>query len=392
MSEFKSPPLSGLDGANPLAFLAALGTLAVLAETEPQIKLGWESGARWVPYLVSPRPLEESELLKRLTVPLRGKPVDSAKEKLRESAQQRLDAAKTQLKHATKVFKARKLPRGKERDAAWEQQIVPLQRVRDIAIRERLAALKEAVPSPELAIGERPDCKIEEFRDYARTMRAESGPESRRVVDLLASFGAEVSNIADERIAATQFCFITGGGHQWFLGTARQLMTRKNPTSQDPEPSPCVTETNLRNCLFAPWTYSDEGLSMRWDPVEDTRYALRFDNPSSAGSYTVWMANLLAYMGLALFPCSAVSRGSIATACWLDDKDTPAFQWPIWQEPLSMNVIRSLLMQRAFASQEIAAERSELRARGISAVFSSNRLKIGSALQFKLNFSPACGV
>lgn len=394
MSEsLKSPPLSALNGANPLGFLAALGTLAVLAETDPQIKLGWKAGARWVPFFVSPQPLEETDILQRLIARLRGMPVDEAKESLRKDAQTRFDDAKTELKRAKKRFKDHGFRgRSKERDAAWDQEVAPHERTVTSARGEYLVALKGAVPSPELALGQRPDCTIEEFRDHACIMRSESQPVSRSPVDMLASFGAEVSNDSDDRITATQFCFITGGGHQWFLGTARQLMTRKNPTKQEPEPLPCVTETNLRNCLFVPWTYSDEGLSMRWDPVEDTRYALRLDNPSSAGSYTVWMANLLAYVGLSFFPCSAVSCGGIATACWLRDDDAPAFRWPIWEQPLSTNVIRCLLTHHGFAASEIADERAELRARGVVAVFASARIKIGSAAQFKLNFTPACGV
>ena len=92
--------LSALDGANPLGFLAALGTLVVLSETDPQLKLGWHAGARWTPFLTSPNPLDETKILQRLTKRLRGQPVSETAERKREASQKRFDAAKKRLKNA----------------------------------------------------------------------------------------------------------------------------------------------------------------------------------------------------------------------------------------------------------------------------------------------------
>ena len=148
MSE-TTPPfnLTALDGANPLGFLATLGTLAVLSETDPLIKLGWHSGAHWTPFLTSPNPLEKVEVLQRLATRLRGKPVDAEKEKLRDAAQKQFDAAKKKLKNAVDQFKKRGL-RGKERDAARADDIVPHELARKNARDKFLTALKCAVPPP----------------------------------------------------------------------------------------------------------------------------------------------------------------------------------------------------------------------------------------------------
>jgi hypothetical protein len=54
MNQHTRLTLSGLDGSNPLAFLAALGTLRVLTRAWPERdpRLGWEShGGRWTPFL-----------------------------------------------------------------------------------------------------------------------------------------------------------------------------------------------------------------------------------------------------------------------------------------------------------------------------------------------------
>ena len=384
MSEIIPPfDLTALDGANPLGFLAALGTLAVLSESDSHLKLGWHSGVRWTPLLTSPNPLEKTEVLRRLATRLRGKPVDAEKEKLRDVAQTRFDAAKKELKNVVDRFKKRGL-RGKERDAARADDIVPHELARKNARDKSLTALKEAVPSPELALGQRPDCTIEEFRQHAQSLRGESQLSGRANVDLLASFGAEVSSDSGARIVPTPFCFITGSGHQWFLDTARELMA-------------VTTESKLNEALFEPWAYTDEKLTMRWDPLDDRRYALMDRDPTAPDnkSTTVWMANLLAYVALAYFPCAPASRGS-ATACWTRGKESPAFRWPVWKKPLSVSSIRSILTHRAFAAPDYESDReelrAELRARGVETVFYARRIQVGNPPLHKINFCSTCAV
>lgn len=365
--------LTALDGANPLGFLAALGTLRVLSETDPAIKLGWRARARWVPFLTSSKPLAESEILQRLATRLRGKPVDAKKVKLREATQERFDSAKTRLKEAVAAFKRLNLRRGKERDTARENGIVPFEQAFTAAREEFLAALPESVPSAELALGQRPDCTIEEFRRHARTMTKDARITSRATPDMLASFGVELSGSDDEKIEPTPFSFLSGAGHQWFLDTARELMAE-------------VSETKLREALITPWSYDDEKLTMRWDPLDDRRYALMDRDPTATDnkSTTVWMANLLGYFALAFFPCAPTSRGS-ATACWTDTEEMPHFRWPLWVSPLSADSVRSLLTHASLASADDELSTRELRARGIAAVFSCRRLRNGKFT----NFSPA---
>ncbi len=376
--------LPGLDGANPLGFLAALGTLTVLSETDPGLRLGWHSRARWVPFLASRKPLDEPEILQRLATRLRGKPVDAGKEQMRAKAQKRFETVKTQLKKAKQEFNKQALPpRSKERDAAWEKEVSPFEKAFSEARKNRNDALEEAVPSTELALGERPDCTIGEFRDLAHVMTKQEDAGRRSVSDMIAALGAEISVCDDERIWPTPFSFVNGSGKQWFLDTARQLMTRKNPTKNDPEPPPCVTIENLNVCLFQSWTYMDEGLSMRWDPVEDSRYALRLDDPGEIGAYTVWMANLLAYTAISLFPCAMTHQGP-ASACWGEIQDATLFLWPLWTTSLSCKAVYSLLSHPSLAYAEEPNYR-ELSQRGVAAVFSCRRLRNGKFT----NFSPA---
>jgi len=368
--------LPALDGANPLGFLAALGTVAVLAEGNASLKLGWKSGARWTPFLECAQPINETSVVQALARELRGAPVNPAAEQERAAAQVEFDRAKKVLKDAIEALKKRKL-RGKERDTARKAEIEPLAQVQAQARFTLLAALKRAVPSPELALGQRPDCTIREFAGHATSL-LEGATQTRRLAgDLLAAFGAEIESDPDKRIEPTRFCFITGSGHQWFLDTARQLMLATN-------------EAKVREALFLPWPYADEKLTMRWDPFDDRRYALMDRNPTASDnkSRTVWMANLLAYRALVYFPCAPEPRGC-ATAGWTLERTSPAFTWPIWEPPLGADTIRSLLRHPAFGQSDITAYRRELRLRGVAALFRSHRIQVGNPPLHKINFSPA---
>lgn len=371
--------LPALDGANPLGFLAAIGTLTVLSETDPTLKLGWHARARWVPFLSSTNPLDESSMLEQLASRLRGQPVVEEAEKKRAASQKRFDLAKKRLKDAKERLAALKL-KGNQLKSKREQFVSPFQKKLDYRREIVLARLRKAVPSPELALGQRPDCTIEEFRENARSMRVEATSAARDTVDMLASFGVEMSGDPNERIAPTPFCFITGSGHQWFLDTARKLMSH-------------ASESKLREALFQPWTYADEKLTMRWDPLDDRRYALMDRDPTADDnkSTTVWMANLLAYIALANFPCVATECGP-ATGGWLRTKESITFTWPVWRRPLTRDAIRSLLALRAFAAPSDEAERTQsredLRSRGVEAVYSARRIQVGNPPLHKVNFSP----
>jgi hypothetical protein len=377
MNELELP---ALDGANPLGFLAALGTLAVLSETDPQIKLGWRPRARWAPFLASPKPLIEAEMLLLLCKRLRGQPVDADADRKREASQGRFDSAKKLLKDANDALKALKL-KGNQLRSERERMVQPVRQRFERRRKIALIRLKSAVPSPELALGQRPDCTIQEFRQHAIAIRADASPSNRTMANLLSAFGSESADEENERVQPTPFCFITGSGHQWFLDTARQLMAE-------------ATESKLRETLFTPWAYTDEKLTMRWDPLDDRRYALMDRDPTASDnkSTTVWMANLLAYYSLSLLPCVAFARG-VATACWSRDKESPAFRWPIWEYLLPIDTIRSLLTHRAFAAPDSAGDReslrAELRARGVAAIFSARRIQVGNPPLHKINFSPA---
>jgi len=370
--------MTGIDGANPLGFLAALGVLVALDRASVgQPRLAWEERSRWTPVVTGLPSSDEQEISDLVAAALQGRQVTdhatdrvSQREREWQSAQRRLKEARDKLK--------RRGLRGSERETVIEQEIRPIEIEYEQRRREWLEALREAVPSPELALGKSLDCKPQEFRECAHAL-LEDGPrrrESRNALGLLAAFGSDGAVGDNNTIMSTPFCFITGSGHQYFLETARELMGR-------------VSAERVKATLFERWRYLDEKLSMRWDPIEDRRYALMDRDPTAAGNRarTQWMANLLGYNGLALFPSAPVA-GRLQTTGWSEQQAKQlAFTWPLWDRPCSLDVVRSLLgLPELISSQPNSAV---LYARGVAAVFRAQRILVGSGSNRKVNFSPS---
>ena len=190
--------LSGLDGSNPLGFLAAVGTLRTVCLAEPKAdwRMKWlvHDGIR-VPAMRGNRTVSAEALVALLCRALR-----------RES-------------------------------------------------------------TPELDFGENLNVKPVKFRDEATTAQFHAQLQDRRHVDFVAAFGCELYTTNDGKsIQDTALRTMSGAGHQHFLGTMKQLIRK-------------TEEGHLRSSLFEPWSYSDDKPGLRWDPEEDRRYALRWDNP-----------------------------------------------------------------------------------------------------------------
>lgn len=370
--------LSGLDGANPLGFLAALGTVATLAAAgERAAKLFWVRRGNWRPVIAGPSIPTPEALAEVLAQSLQGKDVPADAEERRKVAQQEVDDAKTGVKKKQEEIRKRRLSR-KERLEAEQTELDPLQTDYERKREDWLRALADAVPLPELALGKRIDCTDEEYRQFAAGSLDAANHSRRDAVDMLAGFGTDAARKKNsESIEPTPFCFISGGGHQDFLDTVRQLIDR-------------VSVDRIREALFRPWSYRDERLSMRWDPVEDRRYALLDTDPGPEGARTVWMANLLAYRALALFPCSPGRRG-LATAGWATIQTELTFTWPIWIVPITVETIRSLLQLDDLTAAQ--PDRVGLQARGIATLYRARRVRIPpTGSNYKLNFNVATAV
>jgi hypothetical protein len=222
---------------------------------------------------------------------------------------------------------------------------------------------------------------VGEYRHSLRDEQKRTSLEDRRNVDFLASFGSEVieSTVGGKptgQIADTAFRTMSGAGHQHFLGTIRTLITD-------------TTEQHLEKSLFQDWWYDDplEKHSMRWDPMDDIRYALRWDKPSGdtarKTSGSMWGANRLAVEALPLHPVQPTGS-RLETTAVLEKKGQPAqVTWPVWNGLLGLDEVRSVLALPQL--QDERPDRRWLGACGIVEIFRCQRITQGKYR----NFTPA---
>src|SRR5690606_35990470 len=85
------------------------------------------------------------------------------------------------------------------------------------------------------------------------------------------------------------------------------------------------------------------GMNLRWDPIDDRRYALRWENPSADPSKTMRGANRLAIEALPLLPTMPINSRLGTTGFQGSGTRDTFFTWPIWSVPLNMPVVASLL-------------------------------------------------
>jgi hypothetical protein len=341
-------------------------------------------GRTWTPVLCDLTTPVQEELVGKLADALRGSEVSAQDERRSAETEKAYQAARTAITKERVKIKEEKL-RGKERREAIAERIAPLQKDADDKRTTWLAALKKAVPRHELALGQRIDCTETEYRDHAFAFIDD--PDSRESLEMLAAFGTDAcveearGDAGNRKIQATPFCFIRGSGHQNFLETIRKLLAKVSPEG-------------LTQALFVPWVYRDAGLSMRWDPAEDKRYALMDVKPADEGALTVWMANLLAYRGLAFFPCAPTRRG-LGTTGWAllkgNDEERAVFTWPIWEFGASPDTVRSIVQMAELTEEH--PDHALLAARGVSGIFRARRIRFPpTGSSYKLNFSPARAV
>ena len=189
-------------------------------------------------------------------------------------------------------------------------------------------ALETIGSNPAFEIGKNLTFKPEEFRVVTQKAQATATINDRSFADFIAAFGSESLPNREGKIQDTALRTMSGAGHQHFIGYMNDLVEKTEPE-------------HLRTALFGHWQYSDDRPSLRWDPVDDRRYAQRWGNPSNDPIKTVRGANRLAVEALPLFP-TAPANGQLDTTGFTQRRGAGVlFSWPIWKDQLRLDVVRS---------------------------------------------------
>jgi hypothetical protein len=140
---------------------------------------------------------------------------------------------------------------------------------------------------------------IQAFRQQAESLVRLASTKSRLEADFLAAMMGEVE--AGKYLRDTALRTQSGAGHQYFLVTMRTLVEE---TSRD----------DIAGVLFAPWrTREARNMSLRYDPIEDRRYALRATDPGSESVVSIPGANRLAVEAFEFFPTFPKGKDLLTT-------------------------------------------------------------------------------
>ena len=211
----------------------------------------------------------------------------------------------------------------------------------------------------------------DEFRTVTERAYHDATVENRQFADFIAAFGCEIIATSDKKsIQDTALRTMNGTGHQHFIGFMRKLAEKTSPE-------------HLHSALFDLWEYSDDSPSLRWDPADDRRHALRWGDPGDTKKNpikTVRGANRLAVEAVPLFPTAPEGRQLRTTGFSLHRGVEMSITWPIWESQLGLEVIRSLLSLSEL--QAARPDRTHLRAMGVVDVYRSQRVRNGKYRNF----------
>lgn len=266
---------------------------------------------------------------------------------------------------------------------SWTRKLVwrPILRIlppcsQDDLVHDLCVELKRHAEAPEFVrLGDDLPVDPSTFRKFAEDAAAAASATSRRWADFAAAWGSETILTRKGVVEVTRFR--TQAGQQRFLRLVRRLVEE-------------TSEEQIRSALVEPWAYEDDEPCMRWDPIDDRRYAYRADDPAKAQIHTVRGANRMAVEALRLF--ATVPQGSrlattgFSSAGRSEGRRDVYLRWPIWNGFISASTVRSLLVRSDVWSEPLRLE--ELRLLGIREIFECRRIG-GTGTSRYRNFTTA---
>ncbi|WP_367154210.1 hypothetical protein [Methylomonas sp. HYX-M1] len=198
--------------------------------------------------------------------------------------------------------------------------------------------------------------------DYCQVLQqslSDASSVNRRSCDYLAAFASEMA-VDNAKGLVKPTAFYMTSGQQKFLSSALELAESFKKDQIE----------KIREALFGPWLYRDKQHALGWDPAAERIYALRHKKPGEEAPTSVSAAVRLALESLPLYPVFPDKRGRLTTSGFVRLNRENAFRWPLWQAPISLDTLRSLLIANLENEEDLAQ-------RGVTAVYSSIRSEFG---------------
>ncbi len=231
---------------------------------------------------------------------------------------------------------------------------------------------KDSDPAEAFGFAKNLNVSPEQFREVTIDAHNTATLHNRRYADYVAAFGCESLATSDKKIQDTALRTMSGAGHQHFLRSMKELVEK-------------TEQGHLYASLFEPWKYSDDRPSLRWDPLDDRRHALRWKQPSDDPIKTMRGANRLAIEALPLLP-TAPQEKELHTTGFSQRRGEGVFlTWPIWECPIGTDTVRSLLSLAEL--QDPRPHRGRLRSMGVVEIYRCERITVDKYRSFTQAFS-----
>jgi len=215
------------------------------------------------------------------------------------------------------------------------------------------------------------DIKVQPEVLVAQLLAAQQSADrlQRELADFLAAFASELVTDKTAKRNVKPTAFHMTAGQQKFLKSARELAVSLDPLGgrgkrqrAGEHAERCAAA--FSEAIFGPWRYQDKMHALGWDPSTEALHAHSAIAPTDARPSSVRAAVWLAFESLPLFPCFANGRRLVTTGF---DRDSNWLTWPIWDTPISLFTLRSLLAA-AFDDPETLAMR------GVAAIYRARRV------------------
>jgi hypothetical protein len=216
--------------------------------------------------------------------------------------------------------------------------------------------------APELTWRDDLKAPLPDYHAFAQGMLPTLTPEQRQTADFLVAFGSEL--VALRRRAETRPTALDmTSGQQRFLREVRAL-------AHGMAGEPAQAEQAFAEALWGPWRYRDPVHALGWDPHRERLHAYAAQSPTQSKARSVKAAVWLGFEALPLFPTADVAH-RLQTGGF--DADHHYFSWPIWEGPLTLETMRSVLSLAELVAAQPSAP--ALQARGIIQVYRSRRTR-----------------
>jgi hypothetical protein len=185
---------------------------------------------------------------------------------------------------------------------------------------------------------------------------------------LFAAYGSQIHDAEKGEVSPSYFSFSNGQGGKELLRDISELIEWE------------LSAPQLLADLKGEATATKDAKSFRWSPVEYRSAAYRAADPGSNVKGDVVLdhpsLNMLAFFGLTFYP--VVDRAAREFTCGFsrrkrDRGQADYFTWPVWDTPLSVDTLSSLLLHPALHSE--ACDPFFLRSLGCQRVLSSQRFR-----------------